>query len=110
MRPCLGDLSEYVTCKRGIQIEGVVFATKTFCVKLANGLAALTITALLTALNYIPNMPQSPGVVKGLFQAVTLLPALLAFLALLPMLFYRLNEFTLKEIRDQKKEAAPARS
>lgn len=97
----LGDLSEYVYLKDGVSMEGVIFATKTFCVKLSNGLAALAITALFTFLRYIPNVEQAPEVIAGLFKTVTLLPTLLSFLALLPMLFYRPGDKKLSGLRTE---------
>src|SRR5699024_999827 len=101
MTAMLSDLGEYVQWKTDVKTEGIIFSMRTFGTKLSAGLIALIISTALTLVNYVPNVTQTAEATKGIFGIVTLLPAGLSLICIVPMIFYDLTEEKSKKIRNE---------
>lgn len=82
---------DYVQWKTGKRTEGIMWSTQTFIVKLGSSLAGIILGYLLTYVKYVPNVAQTEATLKGMHGIFTLVPAILIFLSILPMLFYPLT-------------------
>lgn len=89
---------DYVRWKTGKKVEGIMWSTQTFIVKLGASLAGIILGFLLDYVGYVPNIEQGKETLAGMHGTFTLAPAALLFLSILPMLFYPLNKKRYEEI------------
>jgi len=89
---------DYVRWKTGKKVEGIMWSTQTFIVKLGASLAGIILGFLLDYVGYVPNIEQGKETLAGMHGIFTLAPAALLFLSILPMLFYPLNKKKYEEI------------
>lgn len=82
---------DYVQWKTGKRTEGIMWSSQTFIVKLGSSLAGMILGFLLTWVNYVPNVSQEEATLAGMHGIFTLVPAILIFLSILPILLYPLT-------------------
>ena len=92
----VADLNEWRTGRRA---TALTFAAATFSQKLGSALAAVLIGSVFTALGYVANATQTPESQTGIVLLMSLIPAVFAILAVVAMLFYRLDQRTLAQVR-----------
>ncbi|MEV6348034.1 glycoside-pentoside-hexuronide (GPH):cation symporter [Actinoplanes sp. NPDC051851] len=88
----LADTVEYGQWKTGRRTEGLVFSTNIFKTKVASAIGASLPLALLAAFGYHAGETQTSTTLNGLHATMTLVPGLIGFLAVLPLLRYALDE------------------
>lgn len=83
---------EYSEWKTGSRNEGLISSSQTFSTKfviaISGGLAGL----ILSLVNYIPAAVQPDSVLTTLHVTQSILPAILSFAGIIPMLFYDLTD------------------
>lgn len=85
------DTIDYSEWKLGFRGEGIVFSTHTFVTKFSGAVSRLIIGASLGLLNYVENQPATANLQQGLSFVMFVLPALCFMAAVIPILFYKLN-------------------
>lgn len=88
----IGDVIDYQEVKTGVRTDGTVYSTYSFVRKLAQAAAAGLGGFLLTAIGYVSStagevVVQTEAVKTGIYNCMTLLPAMLYVLAFLCMFF-----------------------
>lgn len=86
------DTVEYGEWKTGQRSEGIIFAANTFRAKLSGAIGGAIGAYGLAAINYVPNIAQTPETLQGIHQLFTIVPGALSLLATLPYFFYDLTE------------------
>jgi len=86
------DTIDYSEWKLGFRGEGIVFSTHTFVTKFSGAVSRIIIGASLGWLNYVENQPVTAGLQQGLSFVMFILPALSFAAAILPILFYNIND------------------
>ena len=99
----LPDTMEYDRLKSGINREGVYSGIYSTLEKVASGLGPLIFSGYLAANGFTSsqggeNIAQSDATVQAIYNAIALFPALAVLSAAFVMLFYRLDENTLKSM------------
>ncbi len=94
----VGDSLEYGDWKLGKRQEGLAASMLSFGVKLATALCA-PVVMLLEAVGYVPNVEQTASTQMGINFMVNMLPAILAIISILPLLWYKLDDKRVSEIR-----------
>ena len=94
----VGDSLEYADWKLGKRQEGLAASMLSFGVKLATALCA-PVVMLLFAVGYVPNAEQTEAAKHGINFMVNMLPAILAFVSCVPLIWYKLDEKRVAEIR-----------
>lgn len=94
----VGDSLEYGDWKLGKRQEGLAASMLSFGVKLATALCA-PVVMLLEAVGYVPNIEQTASTKVGINFMVNMLPAILAVVSCLPLLWYKLTDKRVSEIR-----------
>ncbi|MBQ9065127.1 MAG: MFS transporter [Blautia sp.] len=94
----VGDSLEYGDWKLGKRQEGLAASMLSFGVKLATAICA-PVVLLLEAVGYVPNVEQSASTKMGINFMVNMLPAIIAIISCLPLIFYKLNDKRVSEIR-----------
>ena len=94
----VGDSLEYGDWKLGKRREGLAASMLSFGVKLATAICA-PVVLLLEAVGYVPNVEQSASTKMGINFMVNMLPAIIAIISCLPLIFYKLNDKRVSEIR-----------
>lgn len=95
----LADTADYNEWKRGRRATAMTFAAGVFSQKLGSVLATLVITAIFTALGYQANQAQTPESLQGIVFLMSVIPALLAFVSMIALLFYTLDKPTMAQIQ-----------
>ena len=93
------DSIEYGDYMYGTRDDALAFSFQSFGVKVANAITGAGGVLLLAAVGYAAGAEQSASTIRGINMIVNLLPALLSYAGLLPMLFYKLDEKTMNHIR-----------
>lgn len=88
----VGDTVEYFSQQTGQRIEGLTFAFHTFTTKLQSALGLFTIGLVLKNSGFVENALQTLNAKTGIFQLISLYPAIACLLSLIPMFFFKLNE------------------
>ena len=94
----VGDSLEYADWKLGKRQEGLAASLLSFGVKLATALCA-PVVMLLFAVGYVPNAEQTEAAKHGINFMVNMLPAILALVSCIPLIWYKLDEKRVAEIR-----------
>jgi GPH family glycoside/pentoside/hexuronide:cation symporter len=103
------DVADYNEWRTGRRATALTFAAATFSQKLGTALAAMLIGGVFTALGYVANATQTPESQRGIVLLMSFIPAAFAFLAVVIMVFYRLDNPTLARVRaDLAARKAPA--
>ena len=87
----LTDTIDYDERKTGVRNEGVIFSTQTFIVKLSGALGGSMAALALAAIGYVDNVEQSLSTLGWLHNFMTIVPAAVALLAFIPVMFYSLD-------------------
>lgn len=89
----ISDSVDYGEWKTGIRAAGLLAAIgAAFCLKAGAGLGGALPGWILQACDYVPNVAQTPRVLRGIEVSVVWLPAIAFGAALIPVLFYRKYE------------------
>ncbi len=94
----VGDSLEYGDWKLGKRQEGLAASMLSFGVKLATALCA-PVVMLLEMVGYVPNIEQTASTKMGINFMVNMLPAILAIVSIIPLLWYKLSDKRVAEIR-----------
>ena len=94
----VGDSLEYADWKLGKRQEGLAASLLSFGVKLATALCA-PVVMLLFAVGYVPNQEQTEAAKHGINFMVNMLPAILALVSCIPLIWYKLDDKRVAEIR-----------
>ena len=94
----VGDSLEYGDWKLGKRQEGLAASMLSFGVKLATALCA-PVVMLLFAVGYVPNAEQTEAAKMGINFMVNMLPAILALVSCIPLIWYKLDDKRVSEIR-----------
>ena len=94
----VGDSLEYGDWKLGKRQEGLAASMLSFGVKLATALCA-PVVLLLEAVGYVPNVEQTASTQMGINFMVNMLPAILAIVSCIPLIWYKLSDKRVAEIR-----------
>jgi sugar (glycoside-pentoside-hexuronide) transporter len=94
----VGDSLEYGDWKLGKRQEGLAASMLSFGVKLATAICA-PVVLLLEAVGYVPNAQQTPSTQMGINFMVNMLPAILAIVSCIPLIWYKLDDKRVGELR-----------
>jgi len=93
------DTADYNEWRTGRRATAMTFAAATFSQKLGTALAAVLMGWIFTTLGYVANAKQTPESQTGILLLISFIPAVFAFLAVGVMMFYKLDDITLKRIQ-----------
>jgi glycoside/pentoside/hexuronide:cation symporter, GPH family len=93
------DTADYNEWRTGRRATAMTFAAATFSQKLGTALAAVVMGWVFTSLGYVANATQTPESQTGIVLLISIIPAVFAFLAAAVMMFYKLDNQTLKQIQ-----------
>lgn len=94
----ISDVVEYGEYKTHIRSEGVIYSSYTFFRKLANALAGIVPSIILSMTGYIPNQVQSSQALLGIRCAQFVYPLCCAALTAVVFHFYPITESKCKEM------------
>lgn len=92
------DTADYSEWKRGRRATGLVFSASAMSQKIGWAIGALFTGALLSGYGFIADKAQSPEVNHLLVLLMSIIPAAFGVLSILFILFYKLDEKTMKQI------------
>jgi GPH family glycoside/pentoside/hexuronide:cation symporter len=92
------DTADYGEWRTGRRATGLVFSASTMSQKFGWAIGAAFAGWLLSVVGFQPNVEQSADVRHGLVLLVSLIPAALGLISMLPLLAYKLDERTMRKI------------
>lgn len=95
----VGDSLEYGDWKLGKRQEGLAASFLSFGVKVATAIVGSAGVLLLAAFGYVPGAEQTEAARNGINIVVNIIPAIVCFLSIVPLFFYKLNDKKVSEIR-----------
>jgi len=101
----IANTVEWMEIKTGKRNDGTIFSTLTFIGKLIAGLGKFIAGLMLTYIGFKANTVQSPAVLDGLFQSMTLIPGIGSLLMVIPLFFYKIDEKTHRELVEKLSES-----
>ena len=88
----LADTVEYGEWKTGVRAEGGIYSIAMFLMKLCSAVAGIAPAIVLSLSGYVPNATQSETALAGINFIMTVLPAAFGAMAVVPLIWYRLDE------------------
>lgn len=102
--PLVVNTIEYAEWKTGQRREGLISSTQTFASKISIAIGSGLSGLILTIVNYAPGVQQQVSTLNTFHLAMTLLTAVGAIIAIMPMLFYELTPTKYLEIVAELKQ------
>lgn len=105
------DTVEYGQWKTGIRTDGFIYASTSFMMKMGGAAGPAILGVLLSVSGYVPNAQQSTRALNMINGSMNLVPFVLAIIAIIFLLFYKLDGKTHAKIlaelakRTEKSEA-----
>jgi len=100
------DCIEYAEWKTGVRAEGAIYSMLSLIIKFASALVGSVGIIILGAVGYVPNADQAPSALRGINIICNLVPAIMCFSAIIPLLFYKIDKKfyykILKEISERR--------
>ncbi len=93
------DSIEYGDWKNGVREEGLATSYLSLSVKFATAICGSIGVLLLSASGYVANVQQTAAAKQGINFVVNIIPAICIVLSILPLIFYKLNDKRVSEIR-----------
>ncbi|MDD3415898.1 MAG: glycoside-pentoside-hexuronide (GPH):cation symporter [Lachnospiraceae bacterium] len=97
----LMDAIDYSEYKLGFRGEGLVFSMNTFLNKLGSTFSKAILGVSMTIMGYVDNMTATEPVKIGFSLMIYVVPMICFILAIIPILFYTLNNEELVKIRSK---------
>jgi Na+/melibiose symporter-like transporter len=88
----LADTADYSEWKNGRRSTGMVFSAATFSFKAGGGLGGWIAGLVLAAFGYVANVEQTPDAIYGILLLMSIIPAILCFIAAIATRFYPITE------------------
>jgi GPH family glycoside/pentoside/hexuronide:cation symporter len=92
------DAADYSEWKTGRRATGLVFSASTMSQKFGWAISTFVAGQLLSAFGFQANVAQNPEVLNGLKLLVSIIPAAAGVLAIVLILFYKLDEKMMSQI------------
>lgn len=93
------DTVEYGQWKSGIRTDGFIYSGASFMLNLGGAVGPAVLGVLLDSAGYVPNVAQSESSLAMINGCMNLLPAVLCLIAIVFLLFYKLNNKLHAQIR-----------
>jgi glycoside/pentoside/hexuronide:cation symporter, GPH family len=93
------DTADYNEWRTGRRATAMTFAAATFSQKLGNALAAAVMGWVFAVLGYVANAEQTAQSQQGIVLMISIIPAVFAFVAVGIMVFYKLDNRQMAQIR-----------
>jgi len=105
------DTADYSEWRNGRRATGLVFSASTMSQKFGWAIGALAATEVMTLTGFVPNAKQTEESLHSLVLLVSLIPAGLGLLSLIPLSLYKLDEKTMlkisKDLAERRDQGAP---
>jgi len=88
----ISDCVVFSEWKTGIRGDGLSFSMRTFMAKLASAIGGGLSAVLLAAYGYVSSQPVTEFTQAGIFNMMSLFPAIAAFVGIIPIFFYTLTQ------------------
>jgi Na+/melibiose symporter-like transporter len=88
----LADTADYSEWKNKRRSTGMVFSAATFSFKAGGGLGGWIAGLVLAAFGYVANVEQTPDAIYGILLLMSIIPAILCFIAAIVTRFYPITE------------------
>jgi GPH family glycoside/pentoside/hexuronide:cation symporter len=98
------DTADYSEWKSGRRATGLVFSAASFSQKLGWALGSSLFLGLIGFIGFHANIQQSPNVQTGIRYMMSFFPAVLGFLSAGAVIFYKLDDTTMKQIEIDLKQ------
>ena len=83
--------------KKGIRMDGTAYAMVNLFAKIASAIGGAIGLGIMGAMGYVANADQTPQALTGINIATNILPAVFCIIAIIPLLFYNLNQKKMEE-------------
>ena len=100
----LADTADYSEWKTHRRATGLIFSATNMSIKSGVAIGGAAIMWVLAWYGYEANAVQSPGSIFGIKMLMSWIPAVIAILCIIPLLFYNLDEKELAVIEAELKE------
>ena len=94
----LADTADYSEWKSHRRATGLIFSATNMSIKTGVALGGAAIMWILSAFGYVSNSVQTPEAIIGIKSLMSYIPAIIAAIAIIPLLFYGLNDDKLNTI------------
>jgi sugar (glycoside-pentoside-hexuronide) transporter len=94
----IADCVVYSEWKMGIRADGLSFSMRTFVAKISGAIGGGLSAVILAAYGYTANQPISDFTQKGIFNIISLFPAIAALAGVIPIFFYTLTQSKVEEM------------
>ncbi len=95
----LADAADYSDWKNGRRATGLVYSASTFSQKAGFSLGGAISMAILSLFGYVAETQQTTSALLGIRLSLSVIPAIIAIVSVIALLFYTLDEETLTKIK-----------
>jgi GPH family glycoside/pentoside/hexuronide:cation symporter/probable glucitol transport protein GutA len=88
----VGDCIDDYQVKTGTRADGAIYSFTSLTTKVVNAIVGSVSVAVLGAIGYVANQPQTPEVANSINMLVNLVPGIIYFVATIPLVFYTLSK------------------
>jgi GPH family glycoside/pentoside/hexuronide:cation symporter len=97
----LADAADYSEWKNSRRATGLVYSAATFSQKMGFSLGGALSMLILSLFGYVADVPQTAESLQGIKLSLSLIPAAIAVLAVIALLFYKLDDYRVAEIGEE---------
>jgi GPH family glycoside/pentoside/hexuronide:cation symporter len=103
------DTADYSEWKHDRRATGLIFSASTMSQKFGWAIGAALTGSLLDKFGYVPNVVQPDNVIFGIRLLMSVIPGIAGVVAIVIVLFYNLDEKTMKKIGEDLEKRRKAR-
>jgi len=94
----LADAADYSEWKNNRRATGLVYSAATFAQKAGFSLGGAIVMVIISTYGFVANQTQTEQAITGIKISISIVPAIVSFLGVILLIFYKLDDKKVKEI------------
>ena len=93
-----GDVADYTQLKFGVRVDGLISSSSSLGMKIGGAVSPAIASAMMASAGFVANQAQPQKVIDAIMFNIAVFPAIVSVVAIILLLFYKIDDKRQKEI------------